>query len=156
MQIVLIVLVGWWELNRSVLKWSAVSRWFSLIKLLLLAGNFWLGYKSRYFLPQTWSLYFQVIVLYRDKSLYIWDIANIHRVGKYRSYLFHSACICAIEVSIAASWIQFSLLFFVTLACVYTFMLSLSFLSTYLQRTDGKSEFFLYFIIPYRCIQSNF
>ncbi|XP_063680293.1 mitogen-activated protein kinase-binding protein 1-like isoform X3 [Bolinopsis microptera] len=44
------------------------------------------------------SLTSKVIVLYRDKSLYIWDIANIHRVGKYRSYLFHSACICAIEV----------------------------------------------------------
>ena len=37
-------------------------------------------------------------MLYRDKSLYVWDISNINMIGKHRSYLFHSACVCAIEV----------------------------------------------------------
>eukprot|EP00116_Pleurobrachia_bachei_P002650 sb/3462912/ len=39
-----------------------------------------------------------VMSLYRDKSLYIWDISDFDKIGKRRSYLNHSACICAIEV----------------------------------------------------------
>ena len=66
----------------------------------------------------------QVIVLYRDKSLYIWDIANIHRVGKYRSYLFHSACVCAIEVCVSST-----ALFLLCLATESEFRLSLQFSS---------------------------
>ena len=56
---------------------------------------------------QFYDFQIQVIVLYRDKSLYIWDIANIHRVGKYRSYLFHSACVCAIEVCVFVLYFLF-------------------------------------------------
>ena len=45
----------------------------------------------------------QIVTLYRDRSLYVWDIADLQRIGKYRSFLYHSACICAIEVPLLTS-----------------------------------------------------
>jgi len=40
----------------------------------------------------------KVTCVYKDHSMYIWDIRDIKRVGKSHSFLFHSACIWGIEV----------------------------------------------------------
>lgn len=36
--------------------------------------------------------------IYNDHSLYIWDIHDIKRIGKCRSFLYHSAAIWGVEV----------------------------------------------------------
>lgn len=40
----------------------------------------------------------RVTVIYSDRSLYIWDIRDLKKVGKYRSFLFHSDCVWGAEV----------------------------------------------------------
>lgn len=35
--------------------------------------------------------------VYNDHSLYIWDLRDVHRVGKSHSFLYHSACIWGVE-----------------------------------------------------------
>ena len=37
--------------------------------------------------------------IYNDHSLYIWDIHDIKRIGKCRSFLYHSSAIWGLEVS---------------------------------------------------------
>jgi len=37
--------------------------------------------------------------IYNDHSLYIWDVADIRKVGKTRSFLFHSGAVWGIDVS---------------------------------------------------------
>jgi len=37
--------------------------------------------------------------IYNDHSLYIWDITDIRKVGKARSFLFHSGAVWGIDVS---------------------------------------------------------
>ncbi|KAK2182251.1 hypothetical protein NP493_359g02037 [Ridgeia piscesae] len=36
--------------------------------------------------------------VYNDHSLYIWDVRDIHKIGKTRSFLYHSACIWSAEM----------------------------------------------------------
>ncbi|XP_039299176.1 mitogen-activated protein kinase-binding protein 1 [Nilaparvata lugens] len=36
--------------------------------------------------------------IYNDHSLYVWDVKDIKRVGKSYSFLYHSACIWAVEM----------------------------------------------------------
>ena len=40
----------------------------------------------------------RLVAVYNDHSLYIWDVRDPKKVGKTRSFLFHSSCIWAIEV----------------------------------------------------------
>ncbi|KAI8884228.1 WD40 repeat-like protein [Backusella circina FSU 941] len=40
----------------------------------------------------------RVTVIYSDRSLYIWDIRDLKKVGKYRSFLFHSDCVWGVEL----------------------------------------------------------
>ena len=42
----------------------------------------------------------RVSVVYNDHSLYIWDVKDVKKVGKSYSFLYHSACIWGLEVSI--------------------------------------------------------
>ena len=42
----------------------------------------------------------QLSVVYNDHSLYVWDVNNVKEVGKIRSFLFHSACVWDITVSL--------------------------------------------------------
>jgi len=37
--------------------------------------------------------------VYNDHSLYVWDVTEIMKVGKARSFLFHSGAIWGIDVS---------------------------------------------------------
>ena len=37
--------------------------------------------------------------IYNDHSLYVWDVADIKKIGKARSFLFHSGAIWGIDVS---------------------------------------------------------
>jgi len=41
----------------------------------------------------------KVTCVYNDHSLYIWDITDIRKVGKARSFLFHSGAVWGIDVS---------------------------------------------------------
>ena len=38
--------------------------------------------------------------IYNDHSLYIWDVTDIKKVGKMRSFLFHSGAVWGIDVSL--------------------------------------------------------
>ena len=38
--------------------------------------------------------------IYNDHSIYIWDVSDIRKVGKTRSFLFHSGAVWGIDVSI--------------------------------------------------------
>ncbi len=40
----------------------------------------------------------KVACVYSDRSLFVWDIKNIKKIGKYRSFLSHSACVWDIDV----------------------------------------------------------
>jgi WD40 repeat protein len=42
----------------------------------------------------------RITAVYSDRSLYVWDIRDLDKVGKYRSFLFHSDCVWGIEVMI--------------------------------------------------------
>jgi hypothetical protein len=47
--------------------------------------------------------------VYNDHSLYVWDVQDVRRIGKFRSSLFHSAGIWDIEVGERRnSYFQFS------------------------------------------------
>ena len=39
----------------------------------------------------------KVACVYSDRSLYLWDITDIRKVGKSHSFLYHAACIWGIE-----------------------------------------------------------
>ncbi len=40
----------------------------------------------------------RVTIVYSDRSLYIWDIHNLKKIVKYRSFIYHSDCVWGIEV----------------------------------------------------------
>jgi hypothetical protein len=42
----------------------------------------------------------KVTVIYSDRSLYMWDIKNMNKIGKYRSFIAHSDCVWGVEVSL--------------------------------------------------------
>ncbi|RCI05190.1 mitogen-activated protein kinase binding protein 1 [Rhizopus stolonifer] len=39
----------------------------------------------------------RVTAVYSDRSLYIWDIHDLQKIGKYRSFIFHSDCVWGVE-----------------------------------------------------------
>ncbi|KAI9245948.1 hypothetical protein EDC94DRAFT_627884 [Helicostylum pulchrum] len=39
----------------------------------------------------------RVVSVYSDKSLYVWDIRDLSKIGKYRSFIFHSDCVWGVE-----------------------------------------------------------
>ncbi|KAK9761218.1 hypothetical protein K7432_014039, partial [Basidiobolus ranarum] len=39
----------------------------------------------------------KIACIYSDRSMFIWDIKNLERVGKYRSFLYHSDCVWNVE-----------------------------------------------------------
>lgn len=39
----------------------------------------------------------RVISVYSDRSLYIWDIHDLKKIAKYRSFIFHSDCVWGVE-----------------------------------------------------------
>ncbi|KAI8992303.1 hypothetical protein BDB01DRAFT_832616 [Pilobolus umbonatus] len=39
----------------------------------------------------------RVISVYSDRSLYLWDIKDLNKIGKYRSFIFHSDCVWGVE-----------------------------------------------------------
>ena len=41
----------------------------------------------------------KITTIYNDHSMYVWDVSNLKKVGKSRSYMYHSACIWGVEVS---------------------------------------------------------
>lgn len=38
--------------------------------------------------------------IYNDHSIYIWDISDLRKVGKTRSFLFHSGAVWGVDVSV--------------------------------------------------------
>ncbi|KAL1920123.1 uncharacterized protein VTP21DRAFT_1269 [Calcarisporiella thermophila] len=40
----------------------------------------------------------KVFAIYSDRSLFIWDINDISKIRKYRSFLFHSECVWGVEM----------------------------------------------------------
>ena len=42
----------------------------------------------------------KITCIYKDNSMYIWDVQDIKRVGKSKSFLYHSSCIRGVDVSI--------------------------------------------------------
>ncbi|ORY08103.1 WD40 repeat-like protein [Basidiobolus meristosporus CBS 931.73] len=40
----------------------------------------------------------KVAVVYSDRSIYIWDIKSLDKIGKYRSSLYHSGCVWGVEL----------------------------------------------------------
>ncbi|KAI7900323.1 quinon protein alcohol dehydrogenase-like superfamily [Cokeromyces recurvatus] len=40
---------------------------------------------------------YKVIITYSDRSLYVWDIHDLEKIGKYRSFIFHSDCVWGVE-----------------------------------------------------------
>ena len=41
----------------------------------------------------------KVTCVYNDHSLYVWDVTDIKKVGKARSFLFHSGAVWGVDVS---------------------------------------------------------
>ncbi|KAI9282726.1 WD40-repeat-containing domain protein [Sporodiniella umbellata] len=39
----------------------------------------------------------RVTIVYSDRSLYIWDIHDLQKIAKYRSFIFHSDCVWGVE-----------------------------------------------------------
>ncbi|KAG1462663.1 hypothetical protein G6F56_005465 [Rhizopus delemar] len=39
----------------------------------------------------------RITTVYSDRSLYMWDIHDLKKIGKYRSFIFHSDCVWGIE-----------------------------------------------------------
>lgn len=39
----------------------------------------------------------RVVSVYSDRSLYVWDIRDLKKIGKYRSFIFHSDCVWGVE-----------------------------------------------------------
>ena len=37
--------------------------------------------------------------VYNDHSMYLWDVKDLRKVGKSRSFLYHSSCIWGLDVS---------------------------------------------------------
>lgn len=40
----------------------------------------------------------KVTAVYSDRSLFLWDIHDLKKIGKYRSFIYHSECVWGIEV----------------------------------------------------------
>ncbi|KAI8047511.1 uncharacterized protein B0P05DRAFT_642271 [Gilbertella persicaria] len=40
---------------------------------------------------------YRVTCVYSDRSFYVWDIRDLKKIGKYRSFIFHSDCVWGIE-----------------------------------------------------------
>ncbi|KAJ1552153.1 Mitogen-activated protein kinase-binding protein 1, partial [Nowakowskiella sp. JEL0078] len=40
----------------------------------------------------------RVTCVYNDRSMYIWDVRDSHKIGKYRSFLYHSDCVWGVEI----------------------------------------------------------
>lgn len=40
----------------------------------------------------------RVTAVYSDRSMFLWDIRDMKRIGKYRSFIYHSDCIWGMEV----------------------------------------------------------
>ena len=49
--------------------------------------------------------------IYNDHSLYIWDVSDIRKVGKARSFLFHSGAVWGIDVSCSLTLLDTSVMF---------------------------------------------
>lgn len=58
----------------------------------------------------------RVTTVYSDRSLYIWDIHDLQKIGKYRSFIFHSDCVWGVEVSENADTIQLQTNFILALS----------------------------------------
>lgn len=41
----------------------------------------------------------KITSIYSDHSMYVWNIKDFKRIGKSRSFLYHSACIWGVDVS---------------------------------------------------------
>ncbi|KAI9474804.1 hypothetical protein BDB00DRAFT_934245 [Zychaea mexicana] len=39
----------------------------------------------------------KITAVYADRSLYLWDIRDLKKIGKYRSFVFHSDCVWGVE-----------------------------------------------------------
>ena len=39
----------------------------------------------------------RVIAVYSDRSLYVWDIRDLKKIAKHRSFIFHSDCVWGVE-----------------------------------------------------------
>lgn len=48
----------------------------------------------------------KVAAVYSDRSLFMWDIRDMSKIGKYRSFIYHSDCVWGVEVSVAARGID--------------------------------------------------
>lgn len=55
----------------------------------------------------------RITTVYSDRSLYIWDIHDLQKIGKYRSFIFHSDCVWGVEVK-KSTWL--------TCAFIYLFI----------------------------------
>ena len=40
----------------------------------------------------------KVTAVYVDRSLFLWDIRDLKKIGKYRSFVYHSDCVWGVEV----------------------------------------------------------
>ena len=64
----------------------------------------------------------KLICIYNDHSLYIWDLSDIRKVGKARSFLFHSGAVWGIDVSytllavVTSCHLSYAVLYFLLLA----------------------------------------
>ncbi|KAI9317211.1 hypothetical protein BX666DRAFT_1943426 [Dichotomocladium elegans] len=41
----------------------------------------------------------KVTAVYSDRSLFLWDVHDLKKIGKYRSFIFHSDCVWGVEPS---------------------------------------------------------
>ena len=44
-------------------------------------------------------LFLQLTCVYNDHSLYTWDVKDMKKIGKTRSFLYHSTCVWGVEVT---------------------------------------------------------
>ena len=44
----------------------------------------------------------KLTVVYNDHSLYIWDVHDVNKVGKSRSFMYHSQAVWGLEVRMQA------------------------------------------------------
>lgn len=44
--------------------------------------------------------------VYNDHSLYVWDVTDVRKVAKARSFLFHSGAIWGVDVSLILYYIE--------------------------------------------------
>ncbi|KAI9472220.1 MAG: WD40-repeat-containing domain protein, partial [Benjaminiella poitrasii] len=53
-----------------------------------------------YYYPDSLAMVYdghKVTIAYSDRSLYVWDIHDLEKIGKYRSFIFHSDCVWGVE-----------------------------------------------------------